>query len=253
MNEARFHQAILQSPDDSQLRLVYADWLEERGYNVRAELIRLQCKLAAGWRSDISIHESPDGRRIAQILAAHADDWLTVLPKLPGVTWRMWRGMPGCVEVQNWMTFRKYATRIYKAAPVESVRFRLITQLGAKNLGASPYLERMRVLDVSRRAIRSPATLQALLRAPAVSELKALLLFRNNDGDHLARMVASCPYLANLEILGLGNSRIDDSGAMAIAQSPHLQNLTAVDLSHNVFSARTASVLQQRFGDGVKL
>jgi uncharacterized protein (TIGR02996 family) len=38
--------AILNSPDDQTLRLVYADWLEEHG-DPRAELVRLECQLTA--------------------------------------------------------------------------------------------------------------------------------------------------------------------------------------------------------------
>jgi len=40
--ENAFLQAILDDPDNDDLRLVYADWLEERG-DPRGEFIRLQC------------------------------------------------------------------------------------------------------------------------------------------------------------------------------------------------------------------
>jgi uncharacterized protein (TIGR02996 family) len=39
-------KAIIASPDDDALRLVYADWLEEHGEDVRAQFIRVQCALA---------------------------------------------------------------------------------------------------------------------------------------------------------------------------------------------------------------
>src|SRR5262245_55430096 len=45
--EKAFLQAILDSPDDDAPRLVLADWLEEQGHSERAELIRVQCRLAA--------------------------------------------------------------------------------------------------------------------------------------------------------------------------------------------------------------
>src|SRR5262249_51734963 len=41
-----FLQAILAAPEDDTPRLVYADWLEERG-DPRGEFIRIQCELAA--------------------------------------------------------------------------------------------------------------------------------------------------------------------------------------------------------------
>jgi uncharacterized protein (TIGR02996 family) len=42
MSEAAFLQALREAPDDATPRLVYADWLEERGDPARAEFLRLQ-------------------------------------------------------------------------------------------------------------------------------------------------------------------------------------------------------------------
>lgn len=44
-DEAALLQAIVESPDDIQLRLVFADWCEEHGHTARAALIRGQCFL----------------------------------------------------------------------------------------------------------------------------------------------------------------------------------------------------------------
>jgi uncharacterized protein (TIGR02996 family) len=47
MNEhPGFLQAIIERPDDDAPRLIYADWLDEQGASLRAEFIRLQCRLA---------------------------------------------------------------------------------------------------------------------------------------------------------------------------------------------------------------
>lgn len=46
MSEAALLQAIIDSPDDDGLRLVYADFLEERGEPERATFIRVQIELA---------------------------------------------------------------------------------------------------------------------------------------------------------------------------------------------------------------
>src|SRR4051812_10854275 len=42
-----FLRAIFDAPDDDTPRLVYADFLQENGGPERAELIRVQCRLAA--------------------------------------------------------------------------------------------------------------------------------------------------------------------------------------------------------------
>lgn len=41
--EAAFLKMILGYPERDDLRLIYADWLEEQGNSDRAEFIRLQC------------------------------------------------------------------------------------------------------------------------------------------------------------------------------------------------------------------
>jgi uncharacterized protein (TIGR02996 family) len=45
MNRDAFMRTILANPDDNGPRLVFADWLEERGETAQAEFIRVQCEL----------------------------------------------------------------------------------------------------------------------------------------------------------------------------------------------------------------
>ena len=51
-----FLRKIAAEPDDDSLRLILADWLEERGEQERAEFIRLQVELAGmnGLESDFA-------------------------------------------------------------------------------------------------------------------------------------------------------------------------------------------------------
>lgn len=46
-DQQAFERAIIESPDDDTVRLIYADWLDEHGQPERAEFIRLQCELEA--------------------------------------------------------------------------------------------------------------------------------------------------------------------------------------------------------------
>ena len=57
--EALF-QAILDDPEDTGLRLVYADWLEEHGDADRAEVIALACALPAESGVPLSKWSGPD-------------------------------------------------------------------------------------------------------------------------------------------------------------------------------------------------
>jgi len=47
-NEAAFLRSIGEHGNDNTGRLVFADWLDERGDAPRAEFIRVQCELASG-------------------------------------------------------------------------------------------------------------------------------------------------------------------------------------------------------------
>src|SRR5579884_4103642 len=84
--ENAFLQAILENPADDTARLVYADWLEERG-DPRGEFIRVQCELAqlspAG--GPVSADDSRGVKledRVRELLGQHADEWLGPLPAL---------------------------------------------------------------------------------------------------------------------------------------------------------------------------
>ena len=86
-----FLAAILAEPDDDLPRLIYADYLDERGDPARAEFIRLQVGLARLPPRD------PRGRplaaREAELLAAHGKDWLDP-PDDFLANWYFVRGFP---------------------------------------------------------------------------------------------------------------------------------------------------------------
>src|SRR5689334_11806572 len=73
-----FLQAICDNPDDDAPRLVYADWLEERGDAARAEFIRVQCRMAHLPPDDP--HQRGLRDRVQELLRAHGDAWREELP-----------------------------------------------------------------------------------------------------------------------------------------------------------------------------
>jgi uncharacterized protein (TIGR02996 family) len=90
-----FLQAILENPDDDTPRLIYADWLEERG-DPRGEFIRIQCRLAMLSAAD---ERRPLlERQERELLEHHQDKWLGALrPSLSGWTFR--RGFLDAISV----------------------------------------------------------------------------------------------------------------------------------------------------------
>jgi uncharacterized protein (TIGR02996 family) len=80
-DEAGFLRAIQENPDDDDVRLVYADWLEERG-DMRGEYLQLEHQL---------VHIP---LRLAQ-LREHIDPaWLAICSRLAGTWSIMWCGDP---------------------------------------------------------------------------------------------------------------------------------------------------------------
>jgi uncharacterized protein (TIGR02996 family) len=68
-----FLRAIGENPADDAPRLVYADWLDDRGDAARAEFIRVQCELARpggnrARRTELRLRER-------ELLKAHKSDW----------------------------------------------------------------------------------------------------------------------------------------------------------------------------------
>src|SRR5262245_6472059 len=72
MHTGSFLRAITESPADDAPRLVYADWLEERG-DPRGTFIRVQCALAALPADDARRPDLEESER--RLSAAHAAEW----------------------------------------------------------------------------------------------------------------------------------------------------------------------------------
>jgi len=74
--ETPFLQAIAAEHDSDEPRLVFADWLEERG-DVRGEFIRVQCELSQDNSNERHVELAVRERAI---LNAHRRDWLGTIP-----------------------------------------------------------------------------------------------------------------------------------------------------------------------------
>src|SRR5262245_41227666 len=79
-------------PEDDTPRLVLADWLDDHGEEARAELVRLQCRLAglptgAPERAALWAREQ-------ELLTAHRQTWLGALAEVSD-SWWFRRGLVG--------------------------------------------------------------------------------------------------------------------------------------------------------------
>jgi uncharacterized protein (TIGR02996 family) len=240
-------QSILDAPDDDGPRLVYADWLDERGDPERAEFIRLEVKRFRQGRARCRGRD-PDSERHANLERNCSDRWLGEMPKFPGVRWwAFWRGFP-TVQVDGWPTLKKYGAKIWAASPCEELCLARLTPQGARCLAKSVWLTKVRVFSVNWVGSHFRPGFREFLRWPALGHLYELDLKSAGLGDEGARLLAECPHFTNLEILWLECNDISGEGARAFAGTPHFPKLRRLILSRNPFEGEADQKLKKRWG-----
>src|SRR5437868_3256863 len=117
-NQESFLQSIIEEPDNEDLRLIYADWLEERD-DPRGEFIRVQCQLNR-------MEERDPGRpallrREIEMLDQYQPVWLKVLPERlwPSIQFR--RGLPEGIELAA-DDFVVHADALIRLGPLHHLR-----------------------------------------------------------------------------------------------------------------------------------
>lgn len=227
-----FLAAIIRRPDDDVPRLIFADYLDERGESARAELIRLQCAAARG-------EPVPSGR-IAELCAQHQAEWLAPLGR--GVYHAEFRrGFPEHVVISA-RDFLRDGDLIRAQTPLRSVALlnagrvlaRLLTQNHLKGLAA---------LHLTGGML-GDAGVERLVECPHLAGLTTLRLGYNEISDDGAAAIAASPTMANLRVLVLSHNAIGDAGVWELARSPILGRLRALDLSANEISPSALAILQ---------
>jgi uncharacterized protein (TIGR02996 family) len=254
MPEEAFLKAVLEQPESDPPRLAYAHWLEEHGYSLRAEFIRVQCDLAKLAASDPRRPALDD--RAQHLLVHHGETWAAPFQGLVS-GWQFERGF--VVEVTATASaFLDHAGTLFRLAPVQRVRL-LDVRTRLPKLAACPFLARVAGLDLRWNHL-GDAGMQTLAAFANLGRLTALDLSFNGISDAGVRMLAASPWLAQLHTLNLygncigdaglqalaaspgatalgtlilGHNKIGNAGVRALAKSPHLMRLTRLDLSNN--------------------
>jgi uncharacterized protein (TIGR02996 family) len=216
-----FLQAILADPDDDAPRLIFADWLEEHGGPAgaaRAELIRIQCRLAAvtvpePLRQQLRVQE-------AALLREHRREWTRPLRGLAkGQVFQ--RGFVGEVHAEL-LRFLAQPHQLFRLAPVQHL---VLLRGNASLLDCArampvladcPYLARLHTLDLRNNCLAS-ASVQALLVSEHLGGLQVLNLAFNRMGDSGVRVLARSGLLARLTALDLSNNDIGPAGVRMLA------------------------------------
>lgn len=239
-----FLAAIRDAPDDDLPRLIYADWLEERGDSYaqqRGEFIRAQCELA---RLPVGhARRATLIRRLDAIRTTHAERWRAELPELSGVTWGPFeRGFVGTVWVDSVKTFRKHAADIFAAAPIAAVvprggDFDTFRQL--VHTPEAAYLRYLTLVFSNHNRLE----LESILESPYLTGLTALELAGTPLGLVGARALARLPLLSQLTRLELSSCSLLDEGNTTLIRSPHLTSLRILGLQANGLTANGINAL----------
>ncbi len=257
-----FVREIAAHPEDDGPRLVFADWLDERG-DERGEFIRVQCELHGMAPRDPRRPELES--RQLRLWRRNSKGWAGPLRKFTK-RWTFRRGMVESIQIDA-ERFLQNQDELFATAPILEVDFRnavpLLSQIadseslshlsgvgfpqnGIARGGTGDwrlpydnnwrtYAERQSQHTEELRSSNLPGILK-IIRSPHVKELQRLNLDFNFIGDAGARIVATSPELESLRSLSLRGSLLHDEGGAAIVDSPHLKNLQDVAFGscHNV-------------------
>jgi uncharacterized protein (TIGR02996 family) len=246
--QGAFLEEILAHPDDDTPRLIYADWLQERGSSEglpsatqRGEFIRLQCELE---------HESSSERRqlmawrIHELLSCHEQAWVdAVIADYGG--WQFRRGFVERVSMYA-HRFLALADMIWRANPVREADL-AISGCEIATLAQWPQLARLTGLYLGGNAIDDDA-LRLLVASPFLAQLRTLDLHDNAIGAAGIVALTESPMLASLQALDLSRNRLDAGAVETLLSWPHLDRLTRLDLSGNSLDESSRRLLSERLG-----
>jgi uncharacterized protein (TIGR02996 family) len=216
-----FLAAVLEEPDNDTLRLIYADWLDEKG-QVRGEFIRIQCAKAKAADDDPSLPIWEARER--ELLGKHEVDWVRPIRYLIDA-WEFHRGF---VEQVTMRPGAKWS-EVLELAPIRHIHF-------------------------YQRAHATLQEVRVLAQSPGLKRLLTLKL--NTDRgirDDSVAVLACCPHLSGLLGLDLSDNWIHNEGARLLAESPYLSRLRRLRLEHNLITRDGKRALRATFGERVLL
>lgn len=245
--EQSFLTVIVANPDDDTPRLVFADWLDERGTDddrARAALIRAQCRL----------EYLPTGRERRKlegeakaILRANAKRWTNDLREADlNLDWQFRRGFLDGVQMSATL-FVEQGKELFALAPtVRTVYFpRAANEL--TQLAASPFLARLASVDLTQMCTCGycpiDVELRDLFRSKHAKGLQHLNVSRDRFDAAGARALARSAHLANLTSLDLSDNPVRDDGAAALVAARHLTKLVRLNLARTDLRAAGVEAL----------
>jgi uncharacterized protein (TIGR02996 family) len=254
--------AITAHPLDDAPRLVFADWLDERGGKgnaARAEFIRVQCERELLPPSDPRYPALE--KREKSLLKAWKARWLAPLGKrkpdvefsrgfpVPALKNRTVNGLAGLTEsdlaaAPLW----RYHYTVYRDDLDTVLGWPLLHRIATLHLGGpqkAGWAEQIAVCgglrNVTDLALNhvplKPTDLKTVLDAWTGRRLRSLLVNNCPVGDEGITLIATHPATANLHSLYAHTAKITGRGMEAVAAGPNLDRLHLATFAHNRLGA----------------
>lgn len=231
-NQDAFLADILANPLDDGLRLIYADWLDERN-DPRGEFIRLQIE----WTNlDADSPKCKDVQeRMRELFHANVREWTKGLENLPAIL-EFRRGFADYAEM-GIDEFLDRGENLFQQAPITFLNLHTGRSSEVQKAVQSPLLKQIRFLR-----FWNVSTSFKVGTALAQSEhLHSLELLDFNTRDTFlrpkgAQALAESDNLPALKTLVLTHNKIQSAGFQSLARSPSLK-LEHLDLCGNKLKA----------------
>jgi uncharacterized protein (TIGR02996 family) len=251
------YRAIIESPADDTLRLVYADALEEAGAAARAAFVREQVELAR-----LPEHD-PRAIQIRYRESATRPDADWVPPELPeGISWSrdpFRRGLPGAIEAIDGSVLVAHADELFMRFPIEALEIRVVRMSEARELAECPWLARVASLSFTQGTsapvvgpildspyltrltelrlgseFTTPATISAAVRSPVFKQLTSLTVRSDSrSGGTMATALAALVRPPRLRKLALPGNRLGAEAVARLVVSPAMDTVEELDLGDN--------------------
>jgi uncharacterized protein (TIGR02996 family) len=242
ISERAFLLTVLEQPEATAPRLVYADWLDEHGDAARAEFIRLQCA-------------DQDDARQRELIQEHRSIWAGPVFR-HAYHYQFRRGFVEEVTIQVRLLL-DLGAEMFAQAPI-----RLLRLIGAQGLIGRvvqmPELRRLHALHLTGCAIGDEGAgilakssvfaglktlrlgtnavtddgIEMLVESRNFQQLQALVLRDNLIGDTGAQLLARAKFWPRLQCLDLSDNLIGEAGLQTLARNPSLRLLHRLDVSH---------------------
>jgi uncharacterized protein (TIGR02996 family) len=200
-NESPILLGIAEDGEDNAGRLVFADWLEERGHAARAEFIRVQCELS-------SDKLAPSRRKLLlqrerDLLDGHRDAWCRAIG-LPVQDVHFERGLISMARLSQWPGDKILEPEVAAALATVTELDLSGIKLGDNELTA--FAKQMRLPALRKLFLNdndlTDAGAKALASANGFPALDTVYLFRNpvTDAARVALEDSTQFTLANLDV-----------------------------------------------------